>query len=367
MANNLVNVRNGNQVVTLTDEIVINKVEEFVKDINLPESYNYKSAIKSFCLSLPDVKDIETASLRSVLMTAQQYVNNKLDIAKNQCALIVYKGTLKLQKMYFGNVALAKKSDSDIVRITSSAIYDGDDIEIEKVDGRTIVHHKTNFENMSKNIIGAYATAFYKDGTTNSEIMPISMLEQSWSMARNGTSVHKKFPAQMARKTVLNKLCIDIINTSTQSNEEDYIQDEVDREMNNENSNGVNFNRDDSDVIDIDSYSETNTSVEEKSEENDGGLPKEVQEEVKAKREEMLKKIEEENQKQVNEDKEVEEVLKRFEGIKQEEKEEPKEKVVDNNHCVKCGKQLPESSVTFYNQHPNMTRLCYKCNNEMEE
>lgn len=376
MATNLVNVKSSTGVITpLSDEMIINKTDEFIKDLKLPSSYNYSKAIKSFCLALPDVKGIERATARSVFLAAQEYVNKGYDISKNQCALIMYGDKLTVQKQYQGNVALAKASNPHIVDITSSAIYENDIIVIEKKDGRTIiVTHETKLENMNNKVIGAYATAIYDDGTTNSEIMTMSMIEMSWSMSKAGTMVHKKFPAQMARKTVLNKLCLDIINSSL-SDSNDLILDEM--EQYEENLNNQEMAQNDN-VIDMDDFNDDNNSVQVEEdnynidniidqEEKNSSMSQEVKEEVASKRQEILDELKIDDPLNVQEkpkEEDMDEVLKRFNSIKEQPQEEKKEIISDNRHCQKCGKELSETSIKYYDSHPNLARLCYKCNKE---
>lgn len=336
MATNLVNVKSSTGVITpLSDEMIINKTDEFIKDLKLPSSYNYSKAIKSFCLALPDVKGIERATARSVFLAAQEYVNKGYDISKNQCALIMYGDKLTVQKQYQGNVALAKASNPHIVDITSSAIYENDIIVIEKKDGRTIiVTHETKLENMNNKVIGAYATAIYDDGTTNSEIMTMSMIEMSWSMSKAGTMVHKKFPAQMARKTVLNKLCLDIINSSL-SDSNDLILDEM--EQYEENLNNQEMAQNDN-VIDMDDFNDDNNSVQVEEdnynidniidqEEKNSSMSQEVKEEVVSKRQEILDELKIDDPLNVQEkpkEEDMDEVLKRFNSIKEQPQEEKK-------------------------------------------
>ena len=38
MANNLINIRNGNQMVTLTEEMLIDNVNNFVKNLDIPKT-----------------------------------------------------------------------------------------------------------------------------------------------------------------------------------------------------------------------------------------------------------------------------------------------------------------------------------------
>ena len=72
---------------------------------------------------------------------------------------------------------------------------------------------------LDKPIIMAYAVA--SDMTTgeviDSDIMSITEIKKSWAKSKNGGSVSKEFPHEMARRTVTNRLAKHIINTSDDS------------------------------------------------------------------------------------------------------------------------------------------------------
>lgn len=361
MSNNLVKVRNGKDVITLTDDMIFKKTNEFIKDYTLPANYNYNNAVKSLCLALPDVKNIENASARSIMLAAQEYVSKGYDISKRQCSLIVYGDQLKVQPQYFGNVAIAKKNDENITNITSSAIYDGDKVVLSKIQGRTHIEHETSFENMKNRVIGAYATVSYKDGTDDSEIMTIEDIEKSWSMARNGTSVHKKFPSQMARKTVLNKLCTRLINYSVDGASADYQSDEFETME----ETPVNQNIDYENAISLDDVEKENKEEDVLVYTVNMQAPQEdVVEEVKLQKEETIEVVKEESQE--------DDVIARFNELNKE-KEEPVEEVkeeinsneeYDDEHCCECGAKLPAISVEFYRTHKDKPRLCWTCNSK---
>lgn len=376
MANNLVRVKHNGQPMVMTDQMIIEKTNEFIEGMRLPDNYQYTNAIKSFCLALPDVKGIENATARSVFLAAQSYVSKGLDISKNQCALIMYGDKLTLQKQYQGNTALAKKSNSNIKDIIANTIFEGDKIEIEKINGRTIVHHQTSFENMNNKVIGAYATVIYDDGTVDNEIMPISMIEMSWSMTRAGTSTHKKFPSQMAEKTLLNKLSLRLINSSIDSESPDFVKDEMEQYEEKENLNDKAFDEDNvidmgevviSDVVPTQEPLQQTTTLETKFD-NDNGMTIELKQELNAKRQQILDELgmDDPLKKEEPQKEEYDEVLARFEKMKNEPvvEQEPSYDILDGKHCEKCGKELSPTAIAYFDKHPDLARLCYKCSNE---
>ena len=325
MANNLINIRNGNQMVTLTEEMLIDNVNNFVKNLDIPKTYDHIRATKSFGLALANVKGIENVSLASVYQALNEYINKNYDISRNQCALIVYDGKLKLQRQYKGTKALAKQVDKTIVEIYSSAIYKGDVVNIKKIMGRTIIDHQTKFENIKdSNVIGAYATVVRNiDGKLeeDNEIMTIEQITQSWSMSKTGMNVHKKFPSQMSRKTVLNKLCGDIVDSSPNKPTDydvSYEEDEEEKELNSAIGDLQN-----DDVFDMNEF-ENNDVVEE------------------------TPIVEEEPQVEVVEETPIVE-------------EQPQVQERDCTKCSECGKTLNPHNQEWHKQRPHEKVLCFSC------
>ena len=329
MANNLINIRNGNQMVTLTEEMLIDNVNNFVKNLDIPKTYDHIRATKSFGLALANVRDIDKVNLASVYQALNEYINKNYDISKNQCALIVYGDKLKLQRQYKGTKALAKQVDRTIVDIYSSAIYKGDIVNIKKVMGRTIINHETKFENIKdSNVVGAYATVVRNVNgklEEDNEIMTMEQIAQSWSMSKAGNNVHKKFPTQMSRKTVLNKLCGDIVDSSPNKpldDDFDYELDDEEKELN----EVVNDLQND-DVFDMNEFENNDIPTQEP------------------------QVVEETPQVEIVEEPQI--VL-----------EEPKPQVQerDCSKCVVCGKSLNQQNVEYYKAHPEKEVICYSCN-----
>lgn len=328
MANNLINIRNGNQMVTLTEEMLIDNVNNFVKNLDIPKTYDHIRATKSFGLALANVKDIDKVNLASVYQALNEYINKNYDISKNQCALIVYGDKLKLQRQYKGTKALAKQVDRTIVDIYSSAIYKGDIVNIKKVMGRTIVNHETKFENIKdSNVVGAYATVVRNVNgklEEDNEIMTMEQIAQSWSMSKAGNNVHKKFPTQMSRKTVLNKLCGDIVDSSPNKpldDDFDYELDDEEKELN----EVVNDLQND-DVFDMNEFENNDIPTQEP------------------------QVVEETPQVEIVEEPQVVEEAK------------PQVQERDCTKCVVCGKSLNQQNVEYYKAHPEKEVICYSCN-----
>ena len=267
----LVTVKGG----ALMETDVISESVAFAKagfggmPITLPKGYDISRSVKNFCFALPNVKNIGNATKESIMQAAHDYITQGLDVAKHQCALIVYGDKLTVQREYFGNVNQAMRLNPNIKEIShGSIVYDGEKLGIRYTErGRLIVNHQPDFGCWSKPIVGAYAVVTYMDGSTDAELMTIAEIKAAWAKSRNGDSVHKEFPAEMCKKTVLNRLCKKLVN---KSDDAAIIEDIDERQM-------VDFET--VDAIDIDTEEEYGVAVDPSTPESLNGTmpePKEV-------------------------------------------------------------------------------------------
>jgi recombination protein RecT len=115
--------------------------------------------------------------------------------------------------------------------IYAQVVYKGDEFEYEIVKGRKkVIKHIQKIENISNdNIIAAYCVIEFDDGRPDyTEIMTIEQIKQAWKQSvlhpvdekgniKAGTT-HEKFTEEMAKKTVINRACKALINSSNDSN-----------------------------------------------------------------------------------------------------------------------------------------------------
>lgn len=204
--------------------------------LQLPSDYSAENALKSAALMLPDIKDankvpvLQSCTPASIKASLLSMVVQGLSPDKKQCYFIPYGETLTLQRSYFGSIAVSKRvSTREISDIYPDVVYKGDVFEYEKKRGVTVItQHKQKLENIHKeNIVAAYAVVIYADGGEATTIMSIDDIKQAWSQSKqkvfdekgnlNPYSTHGKFTAEMCKKTVVNKACKAIINSSDDS------------------------------------------------------------------------------------------------------------------------------------------------------
>lgn len=218
--------------------IVTAKVKEFQNkgELYFPANYVPENALKSAWLMIQETQDkdkrsaLEVCSKESIANSLLSMVIQGLNPDKKQCYFIVYGNKLQMQRSYFGSMAVAKSVDPDIDEIYGMVVYDGDEFEYEISRGKKIVtKHIQKIQNVQKdNIVAAYACVVYKSGKENYAIMTIDEIKQAWKMSKmnpvddkgniRSGSTHDKFTAEMCIKTVINRICKPIINSSSDSN-----------------------------------------------------------------------------------------------------------------------------------------------------
>ncbi len=208
--------------------------------LTLPQNYNASNALKSAFFKLQEVKDkhykpaLEVCTRESIANSLLDMVVQGLSPAKTQCYFIVYGTELQMSRSYFGTQAVLKRL-TNVKDIWANVIYQDDVFDYEIDRGREkLVKHETAFENRDKQILGAYAVIQTAEDEELLTVMTRKEFEASWSQSKTGQAVHKKFPQEMAKRTVINRAAKSFINTSDDS---DLLIDSVNRTTENEYDN----------------------------------------------------------------------------------------------------------------------------------
>lgn len=191
-----------------------------------PESFKKKQEVAKFVSQLMATKDtsgrpaILNCSKESIMDCCITYCNNELNFFKNQAYLYCFGRELKFMTSKDGYVSLAKQMNPEIEDFYYDVVYKGDDFEYSKVAGKTtIIKHNQKMENITcdiSDIVCAYATVCYKNGTHEADIMTIREILNSLKTAHKGsfTDTHKLNPRIMLSKFPLRRLAKKKINQS---------------------------------------------------------------------------------------------------------------------------------------------------------
>jgi recombination protein RecT len=227
--------KNTNLQVSKEQQVLMPIAESYIAMFPNKENDTTKQNIISMALKLSETKDktgrpaIEVCTKESVMQVAQEVIVKKLDLMKNQGALIVRGNKLMLQSQYQGNVARALELNPFLSHFNFVPIYKNDKVEMEigKDGSYGIKSHTTSFANIgNNNLIGGYVRAIKKDGSVYmTEVMTMEQIKIAWSKSSNSSlSVHHAFPLRMVRKTILNGLCNWLINTTGEQEEYEDVE-----------------------------------------------------------------------------------------------------------------------------------------------
>ena len=262
-----------NEIAKQNAELIVNNafIDSLANQLNekckygmtFPKDYNVVNSLTGAYLIMKETTDkngkciLESCSQASIANSLMDMATLGLNASKKQGYFIAYGGKCQFQKSYFGNITLARRNG--LKTINAEIIYDGDTFKYHIENGMKVIDvHEQDFMNIDNDkILGAYAVAVMDDGRKVVEVMNINQLKKAWNQRMGGlkedaNSTHMKFKDQMAKKTVINRLCKLIGNTSTDGNiseisdrldeaaEVDMVAEDVAYEIEN-NANQVDF------------------------------------------------------------------------------------------------------------------------------
>jgi len=204
---------------------VLEKVNAFQEhgQLVLPKNYIAANALQSAYLVLQETVDrdkrpvLQVCSKASVANALLEMVVKGLNPIKKQCYFVAYGNELVCEESYFGKQMWAKRV-GDVKEIRGFAVYAKDVFKYER-KGKitTVLEHTQDLTTIDPdNVLGAYAIIEYNDGRMDTVIMNIKQIRSAWAMgAAKGTSpAHKSFADEMAIKTVVNRACKVITNST---------------------------------------------------------------------------------------------------------------------------------------------------------
>lgn len=203
-------------------------------ELVLPAGYSAGNAMKCAWLILQEAVDknshpvLEVCTQASIINALQSMIYQGLSPDKKQCYFIPYGNQLTLQRSYFGSMKLARMVDPSITDICYDVVYNDDIFEIEKRRGHTIIAtHRQKLENIDKNKIRAAYCSIFRGDVEDTTVMTMDEIKAAWSRSKmnpidergniKANSTHGRDTASMAIKTVVNRACKYIINSSDDS------------------------------------------------------------------------------------------------------------------------------------------------------
>ena len=206
----------------ITDSILKNFNELATQgQLYFPKDYSVGNALK-LAYSKIVGNGLQRCEPLSIANALSEYVIQGLDVSRNQAYFIEYGGKVVMQRSYFGDVSVIKRTGL-VSNINAICVYEGDEFEtgFDELGNECVVHHKTKFENRDKEIIGAYAWAEGINGYRMYCIMTRKEIETSWTMAKAKQSKFREdFKQEASKRTVIRRLVKTIFNTSISTTSE---------------------------------------------------------------------------------------------------------------------------------------------------
>jgi recombination protein RecT len=217
-------------------DIVMGRVGEFIHSgqLIMPKDYSPENALKAAWLALQSVED-KAGNKALAVCTRDSIANSLLDMvvqglnpSKDQCYFIVHGKALTCRRSYFGSMAVAQMVQPKIKDWGDGVVYAGDTFKYGIRHGKKYVEeHVQDIKNINPEaIVAAYSIAIDENGEPfKTEIMTYDQIKQSWKKSQvnpfdekgnlKSSSEHGKAPDQFALRTVINRNCKIIINSSS--------------------------------------------------------------------------------------------------------------------------------------------------------
>lgn len=229
--NQMANV--NKQIIEVT-ETKISKMKE-AGAIAFPSDYSVENALKAAMFTLENTKDrskrpaLEVCDRSSIANALLDMTVQGLNVGKKQGYFIVQGNQLQFMRSYFGTLAVLQRV-TDLQSHNAVVIYEGDNVSYELIDGEIEnFKHSQQFGNINTDkMVGAYCILKFADGSKRIELMTMQEIRTSWGQSKTSREVHKKFPVEMAKRTVINRAAKRMINMSNDAHL--YVGQQIDEE-----------------------------------------------------------------------------------------------------------------------------------------
>lgn len=198
--------------------------------IDLPPNYSAENAVKAAWLQISQTVDragkpaLEVCTPASVAQALLDMVLQGLNPSKKQAYFIVYGNRLTCMRSYFGSAGIVQEltgSEPPWAEI----VYEGDEFKYEITPrGKRIKSHVQNLENIRPDKIkAAYCIISWPEEAKKQdwcEIMTWQQIQKSWQKSQtfkpeDPRDNHNLFPEEFCKRTVINRACKALINSTS--------------------------------------------------------------------------------------------------------------------------------------------------------
>lgn len=218
-------------IETQLSDTVLTKINDMVgkSELALPAGYNAGTELRSALLIIKETKDkngktaLEVCTKASIANSLLNMCIQGLSPAKRQCYFIVYGNQLQLFRSYFGTQSALRRAVPSVYKIVTDLVREGDEVEwcTNQFGERFVARILTDpMENIERPVKYGFCNIFDHEGNLlGTTSMTWKDIQKSWSKTRSGGATQKDFPDEMAKRTLINRACKHLLNSSTESND----------------------------------------------------------------------------------------------------------------------------------------------------
>lgn len=196
-------------------------------ELVLPDNYNAGTALRSAMLIIQDTKDkngrtaLDVCTKASVVNSLLNMCIQGLQPSKRQCYFITYGNQLQLFRSYFGTQCALRRAVPGVHKIVADLVRYNDEVEwaTSEYGERYVARIVSDpFENADKPYKYGFCNIYdHRGELLASCVMSWADIQTSWKQSRNwkaADGVHQKFPEEMAKRTLINRACKNLLNGS---------------------------------------------------------------------------------------------------------------------------------------------------------
>lgn len=245
----------------LIGQSVLEKLENPEFHYHLKPGYDARKALNCACDKMSNRADTPACSDESIALALKDMFLQGLDPAANQCYLIPQynkvHGAMEmvLKRSYFGTMAAVKELCPEITEINSACVWGDEKFSYSYKHGKfvSLLHEldpdKPFDSHEDINTLKYVYVEIYGENERliASEMMTAAQVRTAWLQSSNtsydkatGTksfkadSTHMKFTSEMAKRTVINRACKNILNTMTVGEDKREMYEAYKRTLENE-------------------------------------------------------------------------------------------------------------------------------------
>ncbi len=245
----------------LIGQSVLDKLENPAFHYHLKPGYDARKALNSACAKMSNNPDTPACTNDSISLALKDMFLQGLDPAANQCYLIPQYNKLRgnmemvLKRSYFGTMAAVKELCPEITEINAACVWGDEKFAYGYKHGKFVsTLHELDPDKPAEthedlNTLRYVYVEIYgaDDRLIASEMMTSAQVKTAWLQSSNtskdkvaGTkslkadSVHLQFTSEMAKRTVINRACKNILNTMTVGEDKREMYEAYKRTLDNE-------------------------------------------------------------------------------------------------------------------------------------